>query len=71
MQPPVDPFRELPHVQGSYVIHETKRVQYLIKNLEFKDRVRFKLKDHQFCLTGHLKPDIFDEDAPFHGKKKT
>lgn len=50
----VNPFEGLPEVDGSYVIHQTERVQYLIRRMLFATQVRFKLKDHQFALSGHI-----------------
>jgi hypothetical protein len=65
-----NPFVGLPLEDDSYVIHSTPRVEYLIKNMQFKRQTRYNLLDHQFSLTGRLLPEQSekeDDDAPFHG----
>jgi hypothetical protein len=62
------PFVGLPSEEDSFVVHNTPRVEYLVKNLKFQRQTRYNLHDHQFSLTGRLLPEKPEsEDAPFHG----
>ena len=57
------PFEGLPLVDDDrYVIHDTPTVQYLIKNLQWLTRKRFKLQDHQFSLGTRVKSTLADDN---------
>lgn len=66
--PPPVPFVGLPLVDGGrYVINDTPNVEFLIENLQWLTRERFKLHDHQFSLSARVKSHPL-EGGPLSGK---